>query len=488
MIAPAFSGRLPVISALAILVYFVFFFGLDGVGMLSVDEPRYAAIGREMAYSGDFITPRLWGSPWFEKPPLLYWMIGLATWLGLDGEMAARLPLAILSAVFLLFLFRVQRREFGLSAAICGALLLACSAGWVAYSQFAVTDLPLAATFAAAMLLSLPWVNGGQNSSLRSAGCLLGLAVLAKGLVPLVMALPIVAFGWKRWRDLLSGAGMILLVAAPWYLLCYRVNGKEFLDEFFLRHHFERFAADSLLHVQPFWFYIPVFAAGLFPWTPALLLLPRREFLRDRRMLFLALTAAWVFVFFSASRNKLPGYLLPLMPLVAVLLGSALSKARRAVATLTVAAASLAAIPALAGLLPAALADGLSRAPLPSPSLSWIVWLLAPAFLVWAAGRRFGAVGAAGVLFGATAIGVCYLKLKAYPVLDEHVSARRLWLSIESRSEQICLGEMHRSWRYGLNYYSIQPLPECSQQERPLRLDAGGGRRPELIDIEVVNR
>jgi len=480
--ASAGYGRIPAFIALAVLLYFLLFFGLDGVGLLSVDEPRYAAIGREMAYSGDFITPHLWGSPWFEKPPLLYWTIGLATWDGLDDEIAARLPVAMLSAAFLLFLYRVQRREFGAGAAACATMLLACSAGWVVYSQFAVTDLPMAACFSAAMLLSLPWAGGGQKTGLRRAGLLLGLAVLAKGLVPLVLALPVVAFGWRRWRDLAAAAGMILLVATPWYWLCYRANGKQFLEEFFWRHHVERFATDSLLHVQPFWFYVPILAAGLFPWTPVLPLLSRRELFRDRRILFLAVTAAWGFMFFSLSQNKLPGYLLPLLPLVAVLLGAALPASKKAVLALIAAAACLAAIPVLAGVLPAALANGLSRAVMPPLSLSWLAWALVPALAVWIAGRRFGTIGAVCALFAATVIGVSYLKMRVYPVLDEQVSARGLWRGIESRAGQVCLGEMHRSWLYGLNYYAIQPLPDCDRAERPLQLQSINGKRPELTD------
>src|SRR5581483_6500388 len=94
-----------------------YLYKLDGVGMLKEDEPRYAAIGQAMAQTGNFVTPKLRGSPWFEKPPLLYWMTAAGTLLGLDAEEAARLPVALLSLAFLATSFAMLRREFGSQAA-----------------------------------------------------------------------------------------------------------------------------------------------------------------------------------------------------------------------------------------------------------------------------------------------------------------------------------------------------------------------------------
>ena len=96
--------KIPVAALVALpLLYIVYFFGLTATGVLGPDEPRYAAIGRTMAQAGDWVTPRLWGTPWFEKPPLLYWMTGVATRLGLGMELAPRLPVALTSVVFLVF-------------------------------------------------------------------------------------------------------------------------------------------------------------------------------------------------------------------------------------------------------------------------------------------------------------------------------------------------------------------------------------------------
>src|SRR5512146_3294379 len=184
------------------LVYLLYFFRLSAAGMLGADEPRYAAIGRQMARSGDWITPRLWGQPWFEKPALLYWMSGAGFRLGLGPDLAPRLPVAILSVAFLIFFCWILWREFGCFAAWVSTLVLGTTVAWIGFSQVGVTDLPLTATFSAAMLLALPWIARRDTRYLPAASALLGFAVLAKGLLPLVLAAPL-AVNWRNWRDLI---------------------------------------------------------------------------------------------------------------------------------------------------------------------------------------------------------------------------------------------------------------------------------------------
>ena len=164
------------------LGYLLYFYRLDATGLLGPDEPRYAAIARAMAGTGDWITPRLWGEPWFEKPVLLYWISGAAFRLGLGPELAPRLPVALRAAAFLGFYWWMLNREFGCLAAWFSTLILGTSAAWLGFSQMGVTDLPLAATFSAAMLLALPWMARGETRFLPIASALLGFAVLAKSL------------------------------------------------------------------------------------------------------------------------------------------------------------------------------------------------------------------------------------------------------------------------------------------------------------------
>ena len=181
-----------------------------------------------MARSGDWITPRLWGAPWFEKPALLYWLSGLGFRLGLNAELAPRMPGALIAVAFLAFYWWALRREFSCRAAWLATLILGSSGMWVAYSQNGVTDLPLAATFSAAMLLALPWVARRDTRQLPASAAMFGLAVLAKGLVPLVLAAPLLmgrhVRDWLRWRVVLP----FFLVALPWYALCYWRNGWTF--------------------------------------------------------------------------------------------------------------------------------------------------------------------------------------------------------------------------------------------------------------------
>lgn len=464
----------------AVLLALLMIFGIDAVGLLSVDEPRYAAIGREMAYSGDFITPRLWGEAWFEKPPLLFWMIGAATWLGLEDEWAVRLPVALLSIGFVAFLHGVTRREFGPPAALYSMLILAGSAGWIAYSQIGATDLPLAASFGAAVLLWLPWAARGEKRGLKRGGAMLGLAALAKGLVAFVLVLPLLWHGRRRLKELVPSLAVALAVAFPWYGFCYAVNGSVFVEEFIWKHHVERFASEALQHQQPFWFYIPVLAAGLLPWTPAVAALRWSTIWSDVRLRLLGAIAVWGLVFFSAATNKLPGYLLPLLPPIAILLGVALANVRQAGILLAICAALLGLIPIAASILPEALLDGLSRV------RSWNVpmWGFLPpagvAIMVWLLERERRRDVAMTLLFVAVVAGVLYLKVKSYPVLDEEVSARGLWRRIEAVREQVCVGDLGRHWEYGLNYYAVQPLASCEEQPREWRLRLNQERRPVL--------
>jgi 4-amino-4-deoxy-L-arabinose transferase-like glycosyltransferase len=476
------SPRIPRAWWLAIpLLAILYFSGLPAAGMLGPDEPRYASIGREMARSGDWITPRLWGQPWFEKPALLYWMTGAAFRLGLGDDLAPRLPVALLSVAFLIFFQCILSREFGAWAAWTATLILGTSAAWLGCSFIGTTDLPMAAAFSAAMLLSLDWIETGARRRLPLAAALLGAAVLAKGLTPLVLTLPLVWCGRRRWRDLLRlpVVGTFLVVALPWYLLCYARNGADFPRTFFWEQHFERFVSASLAHGQPFWFYVPVLAVALMPWTPALLLLARRALYGDARRRFLLLWLVFGLVFFSMSKNKLPGYLLPLTPAAAALVGIALEASQRARWVLPAAALCLIAIPAALPVLPEALAAGLSRAPL--PAFQW-TWLLPVALALGIYGlERLGLRAAAlAAMAVAVATGVVALKLIDLPALDRAYSARPLWHEIGAQRDQVCVESIHRSWRYGLNYYSVTPLPDCSQSPRPWRVWQEPGHPPSV--------
>ncbi len=457
------------------LVLILYFHGLTAAGMLGPDEPRYASIGREMARSGDWVTPRLWGEPWFEKPALLYWMTAAAFKAGLGEDLAPRLPVALLSAAFLVFYQRILARQFNAHAAWFATAILGTSAMWLAFSRIGVTDLPMAAAFSAAMLLGMDWAATSERRRLPWMGALFGLAVLAKGLLPLVLAAPLAWSGRRRLKDLLHPRVWLPFAAAavPWYLLCWMRNGEAFIDAFFWRHHVERFSSTALQHQQPFWFYLPVLAGALAPWTPLAALLFRRGAAPDPRRTFLLLWAAFGLIFLSASTNKLPGYVMPLLPALAALMGATLAGRKRAPWLLAACAALLIVIPPAAALLPRALAAGLSRAGAPAFHWTWLIPFAAAA-AVWALERRGRRMAAFAALLAAVALGFVYLERAALPQVDRAVSARPVWREIAKRREEVCVEDLHRSWRYGLNYYSGMPLPDCAVSPRPYRIDQEG--------------
>ncbi len=483
----------PLVCLAVPMAFVLYFYGLGSAGLIGPDEPRYASIGREMALSGDWVTPRLWGQPWFEKPPLLYWMTGAGFRLGLGTELAPRLPVALLSVAFLVFFWRILERQFGELAAWCGAFILGTCGLWIGFSYVGATDLPMAVMLSASMLLMLAWLRSKNPRLLIAAGALMGLAALAKGLLPLALAAPAAPFLWlasgprqggpSRARMAALGFAPFLLVALPWYILCYSRNGVPFLREFFWRQHFERFTSTVLQHTQPWWFYIPVFLAGFLPWTPLLFLAFRRTILKDRRRLFLLAWMLFGLVFLSASVNKLPGYVLALLPPAAALAGIALAEARKAAVGLSICAVFLAAFPVAVESLPAAVASGVSSAGLPQFRWTWLLpaVLAAAVWLLDRRSRRFAAVAA--VSLGAAA-GLAYVKHAALPLVDREATARPLWNRIAAQAPGICLEELHRNWTYGLNYYSVIPLPSCSAEPKPLRVRQVPGKPPFLAESD----
>jgi 4-amino-4-deoxy-L-arabinose transferase-like glycosyltransferase len=474
-----FRRYLPILTLVLATAGF-YLYKLNGVGVLGPDEPRYVAIGRAMAQTGDWITPRLWGSPWFEKPPLLYWMTAAGASLGLDPELSGRLPVALLSLTFLGVMFALLRREFGTTAAAVSVALLATSAAWITYSDLGLTDLPLAVCFSLAVFLAMPLVNapgGAARVSLRLAaiGVCLGLAMLAKGLVPLALALPGVWFLRrylkKFWLPMLSCA----VVAGPWYIAMYERHGAAFVEELFVKQHFARLYSASLQHVQPWYYYLPVLLGGLFPWTPLLALPLLRREPWDARRRFLLTTVLFGIVLFSVSTNKLPGYLLPLIPALFALVGCVfehkeISELGRG--WLAPCAVLIAAIPLLAQALPGMLESWRITAfqwpALPATTAFYVAVPLAALLLgrrSWVALLLVLCVAGEGI----------YLKAVAYPALDKYVSARGLWRELQHEETPLCDGGVDRTWLYGLNFYRGEALPECDPSFK-LALRSEGGK------------
>jgi 4-amino-4-deoxy-L-arabinose transferase-like glycosyltransferase len=437
-----------------------------------------------MARSGDWVTPRLDGQPWFEKPPLLYWTTAAAYRLHLSDEWAARLPGVLVSIAFLLFFHARLAREFSERVATAATLILATSAGWVAYSFAALPDLLMAAALASAMFIAL---FDTRPPPLRAtpgwiAGALLGVSILAKGFVPLVLYAPLMLV--TRGKRLATAAGAVL-VAAPWFALCFIRNGSVFWDDFFWKQHIERFFSPTLAHTQPFWYYVPVLLAGLFPWTPLAGLLGRLKIYGDVRIRLLAAWVMYGLIFFSASRNKLPGYLLPLMPALAVVLAVALDRCPRVEWWLAACAALLVALPAVAEILPPALLSGIRQTGL-SFAPAGLVLLPVAAGVWWLAYKEKPGLALAATAWAA-GLGIVYLKNSTFPVLDQAVSVRAFWRANHEALDGACLDNLSRTWQYGLNYYAGSALPECGPAE-PAGQSRIAIREGRLVVIRQVSK
>ena len=335
---------------LAICVFYLF--GLGALPLVGPDEPRYAEVAREMFARRDLITPTLGGHPWFEKPALLYWqMIASYRLLGVS-EYPARLGPAVcglITAVFLFLLGRtVDRATTDAKNAThhlgeWSALVYLSSFGAIAFSRAASFDMVLTMTLTGALSCFFIWhvgeINGRSRSWLLVAFYFfVGLSLLAKGLVGIVLSVGIILAyfvirrDWpsKRFRpSLLRGLPVALIVAASWYgPMIYR-HGWTFIDQFIVQHHFARFLSNKYHHPQPFYFYLPVVLLMVLPWVIILiagLASSQRWSWRGQTAVDLmrVFALAWLIVpllFFSLSKSKIPGYVLPVLPAMALLIG-----------------------------------------------------------------------------------------------------------------------------------------------------------------------
>jgi 4-amino-4-deoxy-L-arabinose transferase-like glycosyltransferase len=339
---------------IAATLYVCFFSHLGTIGFVGPDEPRYAWIARDMMEGGDWVTPRLYGKPWFEKPPLLYWGAGLAfKWFGVS-EAAARLPSALSALLATLALAWLALRLYGAETARWLLLLLPTTVGMIGFSHAAATDMPFSGMLTIAMICAAVVLGLTHNEhtpilprtpwlALLLFGFFLGLAVLAKGPAAIILSGGAVFF-WalftKRWRDafrLLHPVAIASFCATslPWYILCAGRN-PDFFRVFIIEHNFKRYLTPEFRHIQPFWFYLPVILVGCVPWLSLLVsasVAGLREVRAKKWNEPVALWfVCWIFFtlfFFTASESKLPGYALPAVPPIALMFSRDLVKRLR---------------------------------------------------------------------------------------------------------------------------------------------------------------
>jgi 4-amino-4-deoxy-L-arabinose transferase-like glycosyltransferase len=297
------------------------------------DEGRYAEIPRELLASGDWITPHLNGLAYLEKPPLQYWATALTYQLFGVSEWTARLWTLLAAWLDVVLVYGFARRVWGSRVATIAGALLASSVLHFAMGQILTLDMAFTLLLTAT-LCSFCMAQVARESAPAASGrwmlatwVLLACAVLTKGIAAILItgAVLSIYIVWQRdWAVLrtlrpIAGVALFLAVTAPWFIQVSRAN-PDFLQFFFVREHFERYLTDVEQRIEPWWYFVAVFAAGALPWLPqmASALLrgwrasaPLGQFDLQR---LLWLWCAFVLVFFSLSSSKLSPYILPMFP------------------------------------------------------------------------------------------------------------------------------------------------------------------------------
>ena len=544
-------------------LYVCYFSHLGALGFIGPDEPRYAWIARAMTETGDWVTPRLYGQPWFEKPPLYYWGAALSFKLFGVSEAAARLPSAISALLATLAMAWLAWRVYGPETARWLLLLLPTTVGMIGFSHAAATDMPFSgmltiAMVCAAVVLGLPRTGkrlenseschseggvGPRNLLLLSFiaksrflaslgmtftrsqktsrnaradqgtrwlalilfGFFLGLAVLAKGPAGIILSGGAVFF-WalftKRWRDafrLLHPAAIasFCATALPWYILCARRN-PDFFHVFIIEHNFQRFLTPEFHHIQPFWYYGPVLIIAMVPW---IILLP--AFLRDisaqklsnllhanSLALYLGCWGAFTLLFFSVSQSKLPGYILPgLPPLLLLIVRSTTRRMSRTIRWIGV----LAGLTVLSGA--AAIVFWSDRLPLaidyfPPQPLGWIALLLllmGVAAIVLATLRRsrFALALVVVAIIGSVAWSLTGDTRWAlnYGVSTGLRGMTAAQANAQLASAPVCVYKLNRALHYNLNFYFHRELRECESGTLPVQAFTSPGHLSDLRQI-----
>jgi len=296
-------------------------FGTLGIRPLyKADESRYGEISREMVASGDWITPRLNGFKYFEKPPLQYWTTAAAFEVFGAHDWVARLWTALIGFAGIALTLWAGNRLFGKPVGFYAAAILAGSPLYALLGQINTLDMSVSFFLSAAV-----FAFAAGHMLVFWAAC--ALAVLSKGLIGIVLPLGAVFFYMLATRDWsvirrirpLAGPIVFLAIAAPWFIAVSAAN-PEFVHFFFVQEHFQRFTTEMHGRGQPAWYFVAVLAAGMVPWLlPLGLGAYRAVRSRDRSEWLLLVWAMVVLVFFSASHSKLASYILPAFPALAVL-------------------------------------------------------------------------------------------------------------------------------------------------------------------------
>ncbi len=321
---------------LFLAVGLLFCLGLGARPYLIPSEARYIELPRQMLATEDWLTPRINGVPYFEKPPLFYWMQALVMHTFGMGEFAGRFMTALLTTFTCLTTYALARLLYGRASGLLAAGVLASSVMGYGLSRVATLDVPVSLFISACLACFLAAQHTQKKSRKRNRYLLMyvasALAVMTKGLIGIVIP-GLVIGAWiailGRWRllkevQLIAGTLIFLAITVQWHLLMAQTH-PDFLNFYFIHEHFTRYMTNEHKRTAPWWFFIAVTWVGFLPWSGLLPSVFKKIQWREPNTLFLLLWILLPLLFFSTSHSKLVPYIFPIFPPLCILLGHRLS-------------------------------------------------------------------------------------------------------------------------------------------------------------------
>jgi len=327
-----------VITVLVFLTAFIFYLLFNAyIPVTDPVESNYALTAKEMVQSGDWLSPRIYGQFWFDKPIMIYWLIALSFKVFGFTDFAARLPSALFSAGSVAFVYWFGQKLFNnTKTALLSALVLATSLEFWVLAKMIITDAVLfffTSVSLATLYLGLRNTGWGWYVVAYATA---GLAVLTKGPVGLVLP-GLIIIGYialtRQWQlgkrlFLLPGLVIFLLVAGPWYWQMYQLHGSAFVDTFLGLHNYIRATVSEHPKDNLFYYYLVLFPVSMLPWTGILVksMSTLRRESKTSHVVFLTIWPMIIIVFYSLMATKYPTYVFPASFPAALLIGYTLNK------------------------------------------------------------------------------------------------------------------------------------------------------------------
>jgi len=341
---------------LVILAAIIWFSLLGFRDLMDPDAGRYAEVAREMLSTGDWVTPRINGYKFFDKPPMQYWGSALSMSLLGETNAAARLWCTLLGFIGALWMWLVGKRLYGDTAGRYTFLILLSAFLYVAIGHVNVLDMGVS-VFLAITVGAFALAQASRDTEGKGQGWMLlcwaaaAASVLSKGLIGIVFpAASIFLYSlwqkdWALWRNLhiLKGLALFLLLVMPWFILVSQAN-EQFLHYFFIHEHFERFTSNVHKRNHPWWYFITILCVGFLPWIINIIHTiikpgfswsgtPAGNFDATR---FFWVYCVFIFLFFSYSHSKLVPYILPIFPFLALLTAAKLANAKQIISPIVI--------------------------------------------------------------------------------------------------------------------------------------------------------